>query len=68
MPLPAPKKNEEESKFVSRCMASDVIQKDFKTQEQRLAVCYQQYKKRKKSAKGEVLWEDQDRDGWTYLV
>lgn len=53
MPLPTPEKGEKESHFVSRCVASDVVQKDFKTQEQRLAVCYSQFKRHKhKKAKG----------------
>lgn len=50
MPLPEPRDDEEEGEFVSRCMDSDAA-KEFKDDKQRLAVCYSQYRDRKK-AKG----------------
>lgn len=77
MPLPTPNKKEKtaekgESLFVSRCMADSEVQKTFKTQEQRLAVCYSQYKKakKKKEAKGEIeepTWEECSSDKVTIL-
>lgn len=48
MPLPRPNKNEKEDDFISRCMSSETIKKDFETQDQRLAVCYNQWKRSKK--------------------
>jgi len=52
-----PKKDEKEQEFVSRCMADDMVQKDYKDQKQRAAVCYSQFKRRMKN-KGEASWDD----------
>jgi len=57
MPLPKPHKKESEQEFVSRCMGDDMMNKDFKDQKQRAAVCYSQYKVRHKM-KGEASWDD----------
>jgi len=57
MPIIKPKKNESEQEFVSRCMGDDMMNKDFKDQKQRVAVCYSQYKNRK-TIKGEASWDD----------
>lgn len=57
MPLPSPKKSEKEQEFVSRCMADDMMNKDYKDQKQRAAVCYSQYKRRIKN-KGNASWDD----------
>lgn len=60
MPLPSPRKKEEQDKFISRCMGDDTMNKDFPDQKQRAAVCYRQYRKAKQRAKGEaVTWENQ---------
>jgi len=50
MPLPKPHKMEKKSHFVSRCMSNTNIQNDFKTQEQRVAVCYSLFKHKQKKA------------------
>ena len=42
--MPTPRQNETQQEFVSRCVASDVVQQDFDTQSQRLAVCYSQWR------------------------
>jgi len=57
MPLPKPRKQESEQEFVSRCMGDDMMNKDFKDQKQRAAVCYSQFKTRK-TMKGEASWDD----------
>ncbi len=57
MPLPKPSKKEKEKEFVSRCMADDMMNKDYKDQKQRAAVCYSQFKRRMKN-KGEASWDD----------
>jgi|688.fasta_scaffold441283_2 hypothetical protein len=57
MPLPTKKKSETEQEFVSRCMADDMVQKDYKDQKQRAAVCYSQFKRRMKN-KGQASWDD----------
>ena len=43
MPLPEPTYNEMRGDFIERCMRDDNIENDFDTQEQRLAVCAQQW-------------------------
>lgn len=43
MPLPKPKKNEDKSKFVSRCMSNDTMKKEYPKQDQRYAVCVRIY-------------------------
>tara|TARA_R100000995_G_scaffold83897_2_gene61026 strand:+ start:151 stop:354 length:204 start_codon:yes stop_codon:yes gene_type:complete len=57
MPLPSKKKNEKESEFMSRCMSDDVMKEEFRDNKQRVAVCINQYRARKKS-KGEASWDD----------
>jgi hypothetical protein len=44
MPLPKPKKEEKQNDFVSRCVSTPVMVKDFPNEQQRLAVCYLQWK------------------------
>jgi hypothetical protein len=61
MPLPSPKGKEEQDAFVSRCMGDETMKKEYKNNKQRLAVCFSQFKRAKKRAKGsEVKWEDGD--------
>ena len=62
MPLPKPRKGEKEKDFISRCMSDPVMKKEYpkragqKKAEQRLAVCYRQWRgKDKKKAMGEGL-------------
>ena len=52
MPLPTPNSGETQSAFVSRCVGSDVVQRDFKDNKQRVAVCYSQWRKTKKEIGG----------------
>jgi len=47
MPLPIPKKRETEEEFIKRCMADEVMKREFKKNKQRLAVCYSQFRKYK---------------------
>lgn len=63
MPLPNPHKKEERDEFVSRCMGDEAMNKEFKNDKQRVAVCYSLYKKAKQ-AKGEdgVNWDDSKGD------
>ncbi len=39
MPIPEPESDEEEEEFMERCMENDIIQMEFKNNEQRVAVC-----------------------------
>lgn len=43
MPLPKPLPNEKQSDFIQRCMQDTNIQKEGKTPEQRLGICYAIY-------------------------
>lgn len=42
MPIPNPNPNEDKQKFVSRCMSSEVMKKEYPDQAQRTAVCLNQ--------------------------
>lgn len=44
MPVPGKRKNENSSKFMSRCMSDPTMQKEYKNSEQRVAICIQQSK------------------------
>jgi hypothetical protein len=60
MPLPTPNDKEKRSDFVSRCASSEVVKNDFKSQDQRVAVCYSQYEKAKKKSKATVEFGDDE--------
>lgn len=51
MPLPKPSKKSKISKsdWISKCMSSDTVQREFKGQEQRLGYCYSAWKQVKGS-------------------
>ena len=57
MPVPNKRKNEESDKFMHRCMTDPIMNKEYKDQKQRAAICYSQFKMREK-AKGETSWDD----------
>ena len=45
MPIPTPKGKETQQEFISRCMSE--MKGEFPDKEQRLAVCYTQWKEKK---------------------
>lgn len=54
MPLPTPRSGEARGDFIGRCVGSDVVQHDYDTQDQRLAVCYSQWERSKEMPEGTV--------------
>lgn len=46
MPLPKPNPEEKQTEFVDRCMTDPNVIKEFKDENQRLAVCYNIYRKK----------------------
>lgn len=46
--MPTPRKNEEKGEYISRCMASDEMQEEFKDRKQRYAVCQKYWENNKK--------------------
>lgn len=48
MPLPKPVLSENEQQFISRCMTDPTMQGDYPDTPQRAAVCYVQWRERKK--------------------
>jgi len=62
MPLPTPKQNEEKKKFIARCSGSKVMNSEYPDTKQRVAVCYSQWRKAKKS-KGETMNMDDYPEG-----
>jgi len=55
MPTPKRKPNEDNQKFVSRCMGDETMKKDYPETKQRVAVCLGQTKKTKSSLLYQVL-------------
>lgn len=45
MPLPQPRDNENQNEFISRCMSDDTMREDFGDTEQRLTVCFEQWRR-----------------------
>ena len=55
MPLPKPNEGEEEKEFIARSMGKETMKSDYTDNEQRLAVCYTQWRsKESKEAKMEI--------------
>lgn len=44
MPLPKPREDEDQSEFISRCMDDDTAKEDYPDREQRLGVCFSQWR------------------------
>ena len=44
MPIPKPNKNEDNQKFVARCMSDEIMKKDYPDNKQRIAICLGQTK------------------------
>jgi len=44
MPLPTPKSKEDQKEFINRCVTDDTMLKEYPRKDQRLAVCYTQWK------------------------
>lgn len=66
MPIPSPSKNQDQDSFMQDCMGDPTMNKDYKDQKQRAAICYRQYserKKKKSTASEEVKWSDVANDG-----
>lgn len=62
-PLPARRSGEKQDDFVSRCMGSETMQDEYPDQEQRLAVCYSQARRKRKAPKSNAHAE-----GWSMEV
>lgn len=54
MPLPKPRTNERESDFLDRCITDVEVQREFSSQDQRLAVCASLYRPVKKASTYDV--------------
>ena len=46
MPLPSPKSDESQSAFISRCMSTNIMQREYEDRNQRVAICYSQWRGR----------------------
>lgn len=49
MPLPKPRKGEEEDDFIGRCMSDETMKKEYPDNDQRVAVCYSQWRSGKEN-------------------
>lgn len=69
MPIPSKKENEDNQKFISRCMSNDTMKKDYPDSKQRIAICLGQTRKRNSSSlieavhnellAGNCAWDDE---------
>jgi len=61
MPIPKPKKNQKEDKYIGDCMSDSQMGKDFPNQKQRYAVCKTTFDRAKKAkaSEDEVNWLDE---------
>jgi hypothetical protein len=50
MPIPSPKEDEDNQKFVGRCMGDETMKKDYPDSKQRVAICLGQTKQKNKSS------------------
>lgn len=48
MPLPKPRAEEKQDMFIQRCMSDNTMMIEYKRNDQRLAVCYIQWRDRNK--------------------
>ena len=55
MPIPKPEKNEDDKKFVARCMSNDTMKKEYPDSKQRVAICIGQTKKKSSGILSQVL-------------
>jgi hypothetical protein len=60
MPIPKPENNEDEQKFLSRCMSDEAMKKDYDDSKQRVAVCLGQTKASLVEQVCEILEHDPD--------
>jgi len=69
MPIPKPRANEKEDKFIGDCMGDSVMNKDFPNQKQRYAVCKSTFDRAKKAKASEeensdINWIDIKDEGY----
>jgi hypothetical protein len=57
MPLPNPRKGQDQNAFMSKCMGDETIKKEFPNQKQRIAVCLSQFKRKKATASEDTDWD-----------
>lgn len=48
MPLPKPNPGESQNDFVARCVTDPVMEREFPRQDQRVVICYVQYRGKKR--------------------
>lgn len=53
MPLPSPNEGENQREFIARCMGNDTSKQDYPDNDQRLAICFQQWRRR--NMRGELM-------------
>lgn len=68
MPLPSPNAGEKRNKFISRCMSNGGMQSEFPRDDQRVAVCISQWKRKGKTEDSRVTSEEIDQALRDYLT
>jgi hypothetical protein len=52
MPLPKPNPGESQNDFVARCVTDPVMEREFPRQDQRIVVCYVQFRDKNETVTG----------------
>ena len=68
MPLPNPKKDEEKNDFMNRCMSDATMNKEFKDNKQRVAVCMAQYDRKDEIVAQEKKQLRSGNNGWRHAA
>jgi hypothetical protein len=66
MPLYKNKNDQNEKEFINSCMSDSTMIKEFKNNDQRLAVCYKQFEISKKS-KNKANWKSQSNEDYILI-
>ena len=67
MPLPIPNKNEPKDAFISRCIETEIMNKDFPNLTQRIAVCVSQWDRKDEIKNAPKVRKNADcPDGWEH--
>lgn len=61
MPMPTPRKNEDQKAFISRAMGDETMRRDYPDEKQRAAVAYSQWRRSRRKRLEKVLLDTQEK-------
>lgn len=60
MPIPKPNNKEKKSAFISRCISEISNDQEFKSQDQKIAICYKQFEDTKSEASASISFNEEE--------